>query len=174
MTVTIVMGERSARSSASGRLMDLLRGDPGRLRRRSISLGVPIDDADDAAQNAALRAWRSLGDLRGAEEGQLCAWLETIIRSTAIDMNRARRDHVGEAMCETLESGQDVAGVAEARERLTAVLRAIDALPNGLRQPLLMSVVDELPTAEIARRLGLSAVAVRQRISRARRALNRF
>ena len=74
-------------------------------------------------------------------------------------------------MCETLESGQDVAGEAELRERLTAVLRAIDALPDGLRQPLLMSVADDLPTAEIAQRLGLSAVAVRQRISRARRAL---
>lgn len=44
-------------------LSAMIEGDPDRLRRRSISLGVPVDDADDAAQNALLRAWRSISHL---------------------------------------------------------------------------------------------------------------
>ena len=156
---------------ASARLDSMLRAEPDRLRRRSISLGVPLSDADDAAQNAALRAWRSLHGLRSAEAGPMCAWLDTIVRTTAIDMNRARKDDLGEVMCERLVSRQDVEAEAELRDRLESVFRAIGGLPDDQRVPLLMSVVDGLPAHEIALRLGLEPAAVRQRISRARRAL---
>lgn len=156
---------------ASERLGSLLRSDPGRLRRRSISLGVPIDDADDAAQNAALRAWRSLGSLRSSDAGPLCAWLDTIVRTTAIDMSRARKDDLGEVLCERLASGQDVEGEAELRDRLEAAFRAIHRLPDDLRHPLLMSAVDGMTAQEIGQELGIAPAAARQRISRARRAL---
>lgn len=156
---------------ASARLDTMLRTEPERLRRRSISLGVPPADADDAAQNAALRAWRSLSALRSADAGPMCAWLDTIVRTTAIDMNRARKDDLGEVLCERLASPQDVEAEAELRERLEAAFRAIDALPDDLRQPLLMSVVDGLTAQEIAQRLSITSAAARQRVSRARRAL---
>lgn len=160
-----------AAAIASERLDSMLRSDPGRLRRRSISLGVPIDDADDAAQNAALRAWRSLGSLRSADAGPMCAWLDTIVRSTAIDMSRARKDDLGEVMCERLASGQDIEAEAELRDRLEAAFRAIDRLPDEFRQPLLMSVVDGMTAQNIGQELGITPAAARQRISRARRAL---
>jgi len=79
----------AAENVASAHLARMLRAEPQRLRRRSISLGVPAFEADDAAQNAALRAWRLLGTLRSVDEGPMCAWLDTIVRSTAIDMHRA-------------------------------------------------------------------------------------
>ena len=160
-----------ATAVASARLDRMLRTEPDRLRRRSISLGVPVADADDAAQNAALRAWRSIPGLRSAEAGPMCAWLDTIVRTTAIDMNRARRDDLGEVMCERLASGQDVEAEAELRERLEAAFRSIDRLPDDLRRPLLMSVVDGMTAQEIAHSLGIAPAAARQRISRARRAL---
>lgn len=41
-------------------LSRLITAEPDRLRRRSISLGVPAADAEDAAQTSLLRAWRSV------------------------------------------------------------------------------------------------------------------
>lgn len=158
-------------TAASRRLDSMLRAEPDRLRRRSISLGVPLADADDAAQNAALRAWRSLSALRSADAGPMCAWLDVIVRTTAIDMNRARKDDLGEVMCERLASRQDVAAEAELRETLERALRAIDGLPDDLRHPLLMSVVDEMTAPQIADELAISPAAARQRIARARRML---
>src|SRR5690606_33544859 len=77
-------GGRDARSL----LLAMISGQPDRLRRRSISLGVAPDDAPDVAQTALLRAWRSIETLRSPEPGQMCAWLDTIARNVAIDLAR--------------------------------------------------------------------------------------
>ncbi|MCB8044038.1 hypothetical protein JM654_06775 [Microbacterium oxydans] len=71
-------------------LSAMIEGDPDRLRRRSISLGVPVDDADDAAQNALLRAWRSISHLDTPQPGRMCAWLDVIARNVAVDLARQR------------------------------------------------------------------------------------
>lgn len=156
---------------ASARLGRMLRADPGRLRRRSISLGMTANDAEDAAQNAALRAWRALRTLRSTDEGPMCAWLDVVVRTTVIDMQRARKSDLGEVMCERLESGHDVERDAEVHDELLSAISAIDHLSPELRTPLVMSVFDELSALEIAEKLGITPAAVRQRISRARKAL---
>ncbi len=66
----------------------------------------------------------------------------------------------------TVEGGGDPAYLVAERD---AVGRALAGLPDPLRVPLLLSVVGGLPGAEIAHILGLGEVAVRQRLSRARR-----
>lgn len=156
---------------AEKRLRSMLRAEPQRLRRRSISLGVPVDEADDAAQIAALRAWRGLEHLQSAEPGAMCAWIDSIARRTAIDLHRARRDDLGEVLCDRLEGPHDLEAEAVTCERLSAALRAIRDLPEELRVPLTLSVVDDKSAPEIAAQLGLTPAAVRQRIARARKAL---
>ncbi|ANJ28505.1 RNA polymerase sigma factor [Agromyces aureus] len=174
-------------------LVAMIEGDPERLRRRSISLGVARDDAEDVAQTALLRAWRSIEHLQAPEPGQMCAWLDTIARNAAIDLARqkARRPAVrlddglgsadgggsdaagtrGAAAGVIVAAPANVSGEVETRLLLDGVLQAINELPESLRRPLLLSVADELPAAEIAERLGITTAAVRQRITRARRAL---
>ncbi|MBQ3358643.1 MAG: RNA polymerase sigma factor, partial [Microbacterium sp.] len=71
-------------------LTEMITDEPDRLRRRSISLGVPVDDADDAAQMALLRAWRSVAHLETPEPGRVCSWLDAIARNVAIDLSRQR------------------------------------------------------------------------------------
>ncbi len=66
----------------------------------------------------------------------------------------------------TVEGGGDPASLVAERD---AVGRALAGLPDPLRVPLLLSVVGGLPSAEIARILGVGETAVRQRLSRARR-----
>ncbi|MFF2274121.1 RNA polymerase sigma factor [Agromyces sp. NPDC058136] len=161
------------RTRARRALESMLAADPQRLRRRSISLGVHPDEADDAAQTAALRAWRAVDSLESSEPGTMCSWIDVIARRTAIDLARRRPPSDGEVECERLRAAQDVEREVELHARLSEALRAIRELTPELREPLLLSVVDELPAAEIAARLDLSTDAVRQRISRARKALRR-
>lgn len=160
-------GSRDARSS----LLAMITGQPDRLRRRSISLGVAPDDAQDVAQTALLRAWRSIETLKSPEPGQMCSWLDRIARNTAIDLARQQARAPVVPLNEGIEDPKNAHREIEILEILDGTLRAIQDLPQSLREPLILSVAEELTAPEIAERLQISAAAARQRISRARKRL---
>ena len=152
-------------------LTEMIADDPERLRRRSISLGVPRDEADDVAQTALLRAWRSIEHLHAPEPGQMCAWLDTIARNATIDLGRQRSRRPASELDDDVASTESVAGEVEMRVILDGALRALHGLPEKLREPLLLSAVDNLSASQIAERLAITPAAARQRIARARKAL---
>lgn len=151
----------------------MIAEDPKRLRRRSISLGVHVDDADDVAQMALLRAWRSVAHLETPEPGRVCAWLDAIARNVVIDLARQRSRRPESELDPEWASNANVASEVEVRVLLDGALAALNGLPESLREPLLLTTVDGLSMVEVAERLGLEPAAVRQRVSRARKALNR-
>lgn len=153
------------------RLVTMIGSDPQRLRRRSLSLGVPFSDADDVAQNALLHAWRSIEQLESPEPGQMCSWLDSIARNAATDLARRTVRRQADALDDEAADPSSIATEAELRQILDGALAAIRALPASLRDPLVLSAVDGLSAADIAERLELTPAAVRQRIARARRAL---
>ena len=61
--------------------------------------------------------------------------------------------------------------VAEQRQRLAQTLARIAALPAALRDVVRLRVLDELPTAEVCRRLNVSETNLFVRLHRARRQL---
>jgi RNA polymerase sigma factor (sigma-70 family) len=63
----------------------------------------------------------------------------------------------------------EVADPAEITAERDAVARTLAKMPEGLRMPLLLSIVAGFSVSEIARVLDLGEVAVRQRLSRAKR-----
>jgi len=159
-------------SAARAVLSDLIAGEPDRLRRRSISLGVPVRDAEDAAQTSLLRAWRSISHLETPEVGRMCSWLDAIARNVAIDLARQRaRRPEAELDDDTAGEQASVESAVEIRQFLDRALAAVHSLPETLREPLLLTVVDGLSAEEVATRLGIEPAAARQRISRARKAL---
>jgi RNA polymerase sigma-70 factor, ECF subfamily len=122
--------------------------------------------AEDAVQEACLRAWRSWGDLR--EPAQAKAWLMTIVRNEcargfARNRNEARLDELDEAALPAVPS-------FEADVELAQILAA---LPETYREPLLLQALGGFSCAEIAGILGTSAGAVMTRLTRARQALRR-
>lgn len=149
----------------------MIAGDPGRLRRRSISLGVPVDDADDVAQTAVLRAWKSIEHLHTPGQRQMCSWLDAIARNAAADLARQHIRRPTVPLDEHLADDTSVDDEVELHLRLQATLTALHALPDALLEPLLLTIVEGLTAPEIADRLGIAPAAVRQRISRARKAL---
>lgn len=153
------------------RLTQMIEADPQRLRRRGLSWGVPFSDADDVAQTALLRAWRSIEQLDSAEPGQMCSWLDSIARNAATDLARQSSRRPADELDGETADPVNVTTEAELRQLLDGALEAIRALPAQLREPLLLSVVDGLSATEIAERFDTSPAVVRQRISRARKSL---
>jgi RNA polymerase sigma-70 factor, ECF subfamily len=143
-------------------------------------------DAEDVRQEALLRAVSHLDQFAGSRSesrDDFHAWVSRIGSNAAIDVIRRRREGkvvsleqpVG-AADETLGSG--IAARAEdpeqrlARKEMRALLAdAITRLPADLRQVCLLQDVLHYSTQEVAKRLGISTVAVRLRLFRARRRL---
>ena len=123
-------------------------------------LGDP-DRAQDAAQEAAARAWRNASACRGAEAG---SWIRTIARREALRI-AARRDEPPTA--DAPASSCDTADVGARLDVQSAVarLRPIE------RRLILEHYWGDLTCAEIARRLQMPEGTVKIRLHRARRRL---
>jgi RNA polymerase sigma-70 factor (ECF subfamily) len=116
--------------------------------------------ADDAAQEAIIRAWRHWD--RRSHSDAVTAWVRTIARREAYRI-------AGQAPRETLTDQIDACLCDDAHARridavdLRSALRRIDRRD---RQLLLARYWQELPHAETARRLGLTEATVRVRLHR--------
>lgn len=149
----------------------------------SIALAITGDVArsQDVAQDVYLAAWRGLPSLRAPEKFE--AWLRRIVRNRArsarsarpreLALPRARADEQGHAQEQprTGEIADERPGAldslidAEDARRLDEV---IAALPLATRQVVVLFYRSGCSLAETARRLGVSEVVVKKRLSRAR------
>ena len=142
----------------------------GRIYRLAYRLLGNAEEAEDATQEAFLRAYRSLRTFR--PDASFSPWMYRIATNVCLDMLRARRAHT--SLDESLldpASGVSVEGTVAERERLRALTEAIRRLPVGLRTVFLLRHEAELTYEEIAQTLGLPLNTVRTRLFRARNAL---
>lgn len=119
--------------------------------------------AEDAVQQTFLRALQALRT--GTEVRELGPWLCRIARNVALDeISAGNWNHA-----ELNADWEDVAGLdeVERRARLRDALAAVDALPTRQRTALLRSLAGE-PAGAIAQDLGLTSMAARQLLHRAR------
>ncbi|MFW6067189.1 MAG: RNA polymerase sigma factor [Myxococcota bacterium] len=129
-------------------------------------------EAEDAAQEAWLAAFRKLGTFEG--RSAFPTWLTRIaIRRALARRGRGRRevfspDEVSGTPA-TEEASPDRA--TQRREAARLLERAIDALPPNYRVVVMLRDVEQVPTAEAAEALGLSEQNLRVRLHRARAAL---
>jgi RNA polymerase sigma-70 factor (ECF subfamily) len=125
-------------------------------------------EAEDVVQDVFVRVLehrRSLATVR-----ELRVWLVRIAWNLALDRRRRiRPEQFDEGFAESLVGRNLPADEAlNEAQRLRAVLRELERLPKAERGVLLLSVVDELGTAEMAEVLGRSESAVRALLFRAR------
>jgi RNA polymerase sigma factor (sigma-70 family) len=130
------------------------------------------EDAADVVAETFLVAWRRLGEVPLGDGARL--WLYGVARLTLANLHRAerRRTRLGRRLAETLrtELSTDPAPAGEAAE----VLRAIGELGDEDRELLLLVSWEGLTPGEAARVLGITALAARSRLHRARRKLRRL
>ena len=141
------------------------------------TLGSP-EDAEDAAQEAFLKAYTSLKSFRG--ESKISVWLYRITNNVCIDFLRKRKDAVSlsvedaegaETELEIADETFDPAAIAERADLKARVGEAVQLLPPEQRDAFLLRVVAEQSYEEIAAVLGVDLGTVKSRIYRARRRL---
>lgn len=150
--------------AAFAQLCDELRPD---LFRFAFWLARDRDVAEDVVQEALLRAWRSREAL--AEGAAAKPWLLTIVRREHARLYERKRFETVQ-VDELIASESAELGAAVDQEVLN-VRRAIFALDDDYREPLVMQVLLGHSTEEIAAELGLTRGAVLTRLFRARQKL---
>jgi RNA polymerase sigma-70 factor, ECF subfamily len=121
-------------------------------------------DAADAVQDALLRAWQGLGDLR--DPLLFPAWFRQIVVRSATRFARRRG--------QVLELNLEAPGSTDSLERefdRRQLARAFDRLDSKDRALLTLHHYWQLPVAESARLLGLPEGTVRSRVHHAMRRL---
>jgi RNA polymerase sigma-70 factor (ECF subfamily) len=139
------------------------------------------DDAADLAQETFVRLYQSRTRYDGRQK--FSTWLYAIASNLVKDRYRwrsrhpqvsldAENDTTGKRYREALpEDSPSPSEKLEASERAESVRRAVAALPEELRLPLILAEYEERPHADIGAILGCSAKAVETRIYRARQQL---
>jgi RNA polymerase sigma-70 factor (ECF subfamily) len=136
------------------------------------------DDAQDVLQDSFVAALSNLDRYDAARP--LEAWLRRIALNKCRD--RARRDAVRRAFGVSRRRPEEVEAIADggpgADERLAAdqalrtLDRAIAALPDALKAPLVLTALEGLSHKDAGDILGLSAKAVELRVYRAKKQLS--
>jgi RNA polymerase sigma-70 factor (ECF subfamily) len=126
-------------------------------------------DAEDAAQEASLRAWRSWDALRDA--GAIRSWLLRITVNVCHDWLRGRFG-TRVRRTESLDAGGDIAILdrdpGRAQHAAALDLRsAINHLEEPLRVVVVLRYYADLDSAEIGAALGVPSATVRTRLRRA-------
>jgi RNA polymerase sigma-70 factor, ECF subfamily len=131
--------------------------------------------AEDAVQEASMRAFRYIDSLRGSEAR---AWLLGIVRNTCFTMLERQRNgpdlvEFDDAEFEAaLGAGErdhtDPAALLERRNARALVDAAIRALSPALREVIVLREFEELEYAEIAKIIAVPVGTVMSRLSRAR------
>jgi RNA polymerase sigma-70 factor (ECF subfamily) len=131
------------------------------------------DDAQEAVQNAHIKAYRALRRFR--RSAAFRPWLLQIVVNEAHNVRRAERRHerlgLRAAEHHVTAAGAGADDAAAAREEVAAVLDALARLSDADRLAVALRYFAELPDAEAAALAGSSVGAYRVRIARARKRL---
>lgn len=135
---------------------------------RGLSLSVPRELAEDAAQEAWIRAYERLGDLDKPES--FFSWLATIARNSAKSVLRAsdRRTTYLVGSETSSDPNADPYEAAELREREEAARSALDSLPERQQKALRLRWIDGWSYRAIANLTGHSVSAIETLLYRAR------
>lgn len=137
--------------------------------------------AEEIAQETFVQVYRRVGDFR--EDCKLSSWVYRIALNLAKNNLRARKARPefsenfeaadGQSQQHDARAGIDAEPErrAEGRDMERAVRDTLAAMPEELRECLILRDLEDLPYDEIGEILGLADGTVKSRISRARQAL---
>jgi RNA polymerase sigma-70 factor (ECF subfamily) len=139
-------------------------------------------DAEDAAQEAFLKAFRSLGKFRG--DAKFSTWLISITLNEARSRLRKKKTAKTDSLDELNEGGhvspallrdwrEIPSEVVERREVRVMLQHAITDLPVIYREIFLLRDFEELSVNQSAEVLGISVAAAKVRLHRARMMLQK-
>jgi RNA polymerase sigma-70 factor (ECF subfamily) len=161
-----LLRDRPDRTSLGVTFEALFRRTYPRLEAYVRVIAAPADGEDVVAETYAI-AWRRRADIpAGAELG----WLIGVARRVALNQRRGVRRL--DALRARLSAQRDAAALEPSELIADDALRAaVRALAPADREALLLTSWFDLPPADAAAAVGLTAAAFRMRLARARRRL---
>jgi len=175
-----------ARANDPAAIKAIIRQNNRRLFRIARSILKNDWEAEDAVQEAYVRAFTHLSEFEG--KSSLNTWLTRIVVNEALGRLRRRKPTVDIADVEAgrleadgakivpfpLTSGQPDPERAIAQAQIRKLLEdAIDALPDPFRVVLVARVIEEMSVEETAELYGIRPETVKTRLHRARAMLRR-
>lgn len=161
-------GDRTAYES-------LVRHNADRLFAVVLRFSATEGDAEEATQEAFLRAWRNIGRFRG--DARFFTWLYRIGVNEAKRILE-RRPEAGTVVSvedrpidEVADEAPDAHAHVESAELREALEQAIRRLPEKYRAAVVLRDIERLSTAEAAELLGLREAAFKSRLHRGRMTL---
>lgn len=126
-----------------------------------------VDAAEDAVQDALVRAFDRLADCR--EPDRFAGWLFLILRNRcfADQRRRQREGHLPEEAAAAVATPERSDDVVEQRERSKALERAVGQLTPEQREAFVLKHVAGLPYDEISQLTGATVASLKMRMHRA-------
>lgn len=149
---------------------ELVRRHETRVYRVCLRVLGNRADAEDAAQEALVHAWRQLGSFHG--RSSLSTWLYRIAVNRCLMELRTRRSRPpsqGDAEARELSDRRDDPVLhAEAAATMGTVMAAVPCLSPDQRIVVVLSHLEGCTYREVADIVGVSEAAVKSRLNRAR------
>jgi RNA polymerase sigma factor (sigma-70 family) len=161
---------RQAAGGDSDAYGELVNRHAAAARRLARTVLQNAEDADDAAQEAFLLAWRHIGRYDPARP--FAPWLMRIVVNAAADLRRKRRVRTTEEIPASALSMETTPEEATDRTLFRSRLSAALAeLPERQRMAVVLFDVEGYAHADIAAMLGVPEGTIRSDVFHARRAL---
>jgi len=149
---------------------DLVRPHVDSIRKFARSFCKNETDADDLAQDALIKAYRSFSSFDG--RSSLTTWLYTVAKTQFLDQRRgklfrwrSRESQLGELDPSPLPSAEQL---FDERQKVEFVWAALRRLDEKHRTPLVLAEIDGISYEQIAEIEKIPIGTVRSRIARAK------
>ncbi len=163
-------GPPGADEAVAAMLQSAIDRHAASLYRLALSMVHDRGLADDVVQETMIKAWRSAPVDEHGEVPR--AWLNRVLRNTAISLLRARReDPMADDALPEQTNGVTPARTVEGRAALGDLREALQRLHEDDRALIVLRELDGLSYEEIARTLDLPLPTVKTRLFRARQQL---
>lgn len=165
-----MVGQADSREGAAGRLAVIGPAEINRAYRLAGLILGNASDAEDATQEALLRAWRAAASLRSVDGFD--AWFDRILLNVCRDRLRRRTRIRWIALDRDAQDGVASDPFCRVLEH-DALLGALEALDRDERAIVVLHYWGDLPLDEVARRMGTPLGTVKSRLHRALEHLRR-
>ena len=172
------MNKVSSRTDDSAEFEQLMRRHNRMLFRTARAILHDDAEAEDALQEAYIKAYAAMGSFRG--EAKVSTWLARIVANEALQRLRRQNRRGAIVPMNSSVSVEEVNEIPEgsmsktpessaARAEIRKLLeKRIDALPDAYRPVFMLRAVEEMSVEEVAEVLHVPPATVRTRFFRAR------
>jgi len=172
----VMTGERDQSDVRPATLESLVREHSRLVYRIAFAVLRSHHDAEDSTQETFMRVLRYSSKLGQVEDPR--TWLARIAWRVAVDRSKRRRATREIPLDDPENPVAEIASHAIAADRtalssqVSSLLeKMIAALPAKLREPLILSTIEEMTPREVSETLGINEAAFRSRVFRARQIL---